>query len=139
MLRAGSTLVGWIVIYAHCVMLGVAREASCASQNAELWRLTAFMIIPSAICICLSLLGLHLRQTIRWLALPLALLVPLALWAVFPYFTGSTLDGAHLCHVRSAEFPAQPAPDWHRAWAPLQLLFLLATGWVGVRYWWPKR
>lgn len=132
--RLGSALVGWLVIYAHLLMIAVIPRSTCSPDNPGLWQPTLITWLLTAAAILLVRLGEPFRDTIRWLTIPLAPLWLAAAWALLPYLVSATVGGAHVCTVLNPDFGA-PAALWHRLWAPVQTAALTVIAWAALRYW----
>jgi hypothetical protein len=120
LLRLGCNLVGWLIIYSHFIWLGVIPEVGCGTEGAELYRL-ALASCPVVILASI-LLGLAHRLTavvdyLKWLALPLIVLIPLSISPIAGAMETATLGALDFCGL-------VPAADWQRAWAPVQIATL---------------
>ncbi len=131
LLRLGTALVAWMVVYTHLIWLATLRIIDCGSDGDELWRLL-LGFAPIAVGMSLLLTNTRALPTIhvivRWFALPLLLFVPLAAIPVWNAFTLTTLGGESICRVI-------PAPWWHGLWAPVQALTLMWIVWATWRAW----
>jgi hypothetical protein len=121
LLRLGCNLVGWMIIYSHCIWLGIIPQIGCGPEGAELYRLS-LGFSPIAIGAAL-LLGLaHKLPSVvgylKWLAVPLILLVPLTVSPVLAALETTTLGAMGFCESIAAI-------GWQRAWAPIQVATLL--------------
>ena len=130
-LRLGCSLVGWMVVYAHCLWLATLGAIGCGPDGDEFWRLLLAMGPLAAAFALLTgstarLPALH--QILRWGVLPLGLLLPLALAAIWPTFAAVNLQGLGIC-------AATPAAGWHQWWAPVQFVSLGMIGAFTVRSW----
>lgn len=128
LLRLGTSLVAWLVIYTHLIWLGTLRMVGCNSDADQLWRLL-FGFAPIAFGFSWLLTNSRalkeVHQIIRWFVLPLIVLVPLALIPIWQTFSKTNLDGAAICLVT-------PMPWWHTSWAPLQTI---AVAWIVFMAW----
>lgn len=121
LLRVGCSLVGWMVIYAHFLWLATLRVVGC-SQDGDEFRRLLFGLAPIAfgfscvIGVSRKLPSIHL--ILRWGFLPLAVLIPLALWPSWTTFVSVNIDGHGICTLESQGV-------WQPVWAPLQLLVLV--------------
>jgi hypothetical protein len=133
-LRLGCALVGWLLLFAHGILLGVVPVADCTP---ELWRATLLFALLGGLAAAILPVGLPWRATLRWLALPaLPLLGAGALLAVRLW---DGVSGAALCDVLAeAEEPLSGEP-WQRAWAPIQLAVTLACAVQALRFWLPHQ
>jgi len=117
LLRLGCNLVGWLIIYSYFIWLGVIPQVGCGTEGTELYRLV-LASCPVAIAASM-LLGLAHRLTavivyLKWLALPLIVLLPLAIGPIAKAVETATLGGLDFCGPLAAA-------DWQRAWAPVQV------------------
>ena len=129
LLRLGCSLVGWMVVYAHCIWLATLRVVGCEADGDELWRLLlGFMPFTLGFAFLLGAVARlsEVARTLRWLALPLVALVPLAAVPVYQAVSASTFGGQPIC---------LPATDWHAWWGPLQAATLGVVGWRAYRAW----
>ena len=136
-LRLGCALVAWLVSYAHCVWLAVLPMVDCTQVGIEPWRATLFAAVPSAIFAALLPIGRTVpgvASTLRWFALPLVVLWPLAVRGVLPVLADATWNGLHWCGEARGEL----APVWLRVWAPLQLGVLCGIAAGAVVAWRPR-
>ena len=120
LLRLGCNLVGWMIIYSHCIWLAVIPQIGCGPDGDEIFRLS-LGFSPIAIGAAL-LLGLaHKLPTVvgylKWLALPLILLVPLTVSPILAALETTTFGSMGLCESIAAS-------GWQRAWAPIQIMTL---------------
>jgi hypothetical protein len=131
LLRLGTALVAWMVLYTHLIWLATLRMIECSSDADELWRL---LLGFAPITIGLSMLLTNTRvlqevhQIIRWFAAPLVLLVPLAAIPVWTALRLTTFGGESICLIN-------PTPWWHNLWAPAQAFTLLWIVWAVWRTW----
>ncbi|MEE4283624.1 MAG: hypothetical protein V2I41_16910 [Pseudomonadales bacterium] len=128
LLRLGTGLVAWLVIYTHLIWLGTLRIIGCNSDADELWRLL-FGFAPIVFGFSWLLLNTkklpEVHQIIRWFVLPLFLLVPLALIPIWQALSQTTLGGEAICSIN-------PVPWWHKSWAPVQIV---TVAWIVVMCW----
>ena len=121
LLRLGCNLVGWMIIYSHCIWLAVIPQIGCGPEGDEIFRLL-LGFSPVAIGAAL-LLGLaHKLPTVvgylKWMALPLVLLIPLTVSPVLAALETTTFGSMGFCESIAAS-------GWQRAWAPIQVVTLL--------------
>lgn len=130
LLRVGSTLVAWMVIYAHLLWLAILPQAGC-SDGDELWRLL-LGFAPVAIAFSLLVRAVHVLPGIyaitRFMAIPAGLLMLLAVQPVIGAFSATTLASEPLC-------AGMPTATWHPYWAPVQIAALLLIAVQCVRAW----
>lgn len=131
LLKLGVSLVGWIVLYAHILWLAVAGKLGCGPDGDEVFRVLIGLAPLTLICIWLiratrSLGDVH--RTLLWASLPLLLLLPFALRAVYNVAAKVNFHGTSVC---SGATPA----IWEIAWAPVQLVVLIVAAVVITRMW----
>lgn len=130
-LRIGSALVAWMVLYAHLLWLAALRTIGCGPDGDEIYLLLLGMVPLS--CGASLLLGVtrplpEVHSMLRWLAVPLLLLLPLALRSTWAVIVPVHVHGEPICG-------AGDVPAWEVLWAPAQLLTLgLVTAMV-LRSW----
>lgn len=135
-LRLGCSLTGWLVAYAHCLWLAVLPQARCGGVADDPWRATLFLAVPTFVFALLIPAARPLpgvASVLRWLSLPLLVLVPLAARSVVPALQRASIDGAPLC-AALVDPGAAPAA-WEGLWAPVQLLVLATIAAAGVFGW----
>ena len=116
-LRIGSSLVGWMIIYAHVLWLAVSARVTCGAEGAELFAVLLGLTPLTLIAAPLVLVSRPLEDVhrmLRWLGAPLMLLLPFCLYAVYRVF--QTVYGANTSICGDAE-----APVWQLWWVPIQL------------------
>lgn len=134
-LRVGSAMVGWLLVYAHALLLAVVPRSDC---SAELWRVSALFALLALVASLLLRAGLPWRGMLRWLALPAALLWAIGGPTVVALFGPVTLDGVGLCSALLGAPDALPAAGWERAWPPLQALAIVLAAARALGYWRPE-
>lgn len=133
-LRIGSSLCGWLMAYAHCLWLAVLPQAICGGESGDPWAATLGLALPAVVLAFVIPVGRRtpgIGHILRWLAVPLVLLVPLAVRAVLPALERSTFEGAPLC-LQAGD---APVPGWEPFWAPVQLVVLSAITLAAVMAW----
>ncbi len=134
-LRIGSALVAWMVLYAHFLWLAALRAIGCGPDGDEIYLLLLGMVPLS--CGASLLIGVtrklpEVHSMLRWLALPLLLLLPLALWSTWTVIVRVHSHGEPIC-------AAGETSAWEVLWAPVQLLTLglvtamMLRGWIQAR------
>lgn len=137
-LRVGVTLVSWMMIYMHLVMMLILRVAQCPGGDTSPWKVTLITGVLAAGSSFAALYGHGARgmgEVFRYFALPLLVLVPWAAWLTLPYLTGATFGTLGMCDVRLGEVSGSAVAGWQRGWAPLQLVVFAALAANGVRAW----
>jgi hypothetical protein len=121
LLRLGSHLVGWLIIYSHLIWVAVIPQISCGPEGEELFRLSlgfSPLVIVASLMLGLAKKLETVVEYLRWLALPLILLFPLAIKPVLTALETTTFGGLGLCEPVSATF-------WQQAWAPVQIVAII--------------
>ena len=130
LLRLGCSLVGWMVVYTHCIWLGTLRVVGCGPDGDELWRLL-LGFVPFAVGFSFLLTSTarftEVAKILRWLAVPLVVLIPLAALPVFSAISSTTFASQPICGPSLAA--------WHAWWGPVQLFTLIVVGWRVFRAW----
>ena len=119
-LRLGSALVAWMVQYAFFLWLAAAYVVGCGPDGDEMYRLLLGMApfaAASAFALDVTRPFGDTHNMLRWLALPLILLLPLCLRTVWSVLRAVHVDGTGLC------VDGEPA-TWQLLWAPVQLAAL---------------
>ena len=130
-LRLGCALVAWMVLYMHVVWLAASVAIGCGPDGDALYE---FLLGSAVFSAALSLLLRATRpmpevhRTLRWLAVPLAALSPIALYGIWTVFSVVNLGEQPLCSM-------PPAPLWQRGWAAIELLTLTFIGWRIAQEW----
>jgi hypothetical protein len=130
-LRLGSALVAWMLLFTHFLWLAALHAMGCGPDGAEMHKLL-LGLIPLT-CGASLLIGVtqpfaEIHALLRWLTIPLLLLLPFALRSVWDVVQTVNIDGAGVCAG------SQPAV-WAQLWAPAQVitlalaLFMILRGW----------
>lgn len=131
-LRLASALVGWMILYAYFVWLAALRNIGCGPDGDEMFRLL-LGILPfaagSALALRLTRTFDEIHAILRWLAVPLALLVPFCLLHIWSVFDAVNRQGNSICGAT-----ADPQ-TWETIWAPLQFLAVAFCAWMLIRTW----
>ena len=120
-----------MMLYAYLLWLAAARVAGCGADGAEMYAVLlglALLAAPSAFAVRATRPFAEVHALLRWLAVPLALLTPLALATVWQVFGRVHGEGEALC---SALAP----PAWQQAWVAAQLAALGLILVVLLRLW----
>jgi hypothetical protein len=130
-LRLGSALVAWMMMYAYFLWLAAAYVIACGPDGDEMHRLLLGLVpfvggFAFALQVTRPFTEIH--SMLRWLGVPLFLLLPFALRSVWNVFQTVNLNAAAICtdHV---------PPTWQTLWAPLQMITLLFALYMIVRVW----
>jgi hypothetical protein len=130
-LRLGTSLVAWMMLYAYVLWLAAVYVIACGPDGDEMHRLLLGMA-PFTCGFALLLNVTHtfeeIHSMLRWLGVPLFLLLPFALRSIWDVFQTVNLNATAIC-------PDQLAPTWQYLWAPLQMLALLFVTYMVVRVW----
>lgn len=122
-LRLGSAMVGWMLLYAYFLWLAALHVVACGPDGDEMHRL----LLGMAPLACGGMLMVRatrqfgeIQKMLRWLTVPLLLLLPLALRSTWSVVTAVNIQGGTFCSVDADA-------GWQQAWAPLQFL---ALAWI---------
>lgn len=119
-----------MVVYAHCIWLGTLRVIGCGPDGDELWRLL-LGFVPFAVGFAFLLTAirrlLDVARILRWLAIPLLALIPLAAIPVVSALLTTTLGSQPICGDELAW--------WHTSWAPVQIVALAIIAWRAYLAW----
>ena len=129
-MRLGTSLVGWMIVYTHCIWLGTLLAIGCGADGDQLYRLLmgfSPFTIGFALLLRVSQKMPSVHQTMVWLTYPLLVLVPMAAYAVFPILVNVSINGGTICD--------HPAASWHVWWAPVQVATLVVIVVTTVRAW----
>jgi hypothetical protein len=128
LLRLGSCLVAWLIVYTHLIWLATLARVGCGTDGDQLWMLLLFFA-PVAIGATWLLRVTRpleeLHAILRWFGVPLMVLLPMAAFAIWPSFVSATLGGRGVCNNAVASV-------WQAGWAPVQtitLAFVAVTIW----------
>ena len=118
-LRLGCTLVGFMVLFGHLLWLSILPRIDCATSGHELWSALMLMAAPSLFFAALLLASRPITAVtggLKWLCVPLLLMVPLALIGLWPTLQTTTFGGSPICPD-----PANSAPAalWETLWGCL--------------------
>ena len=120
-LRLGSGLVAWMVLYAWALWLAALHSLACGPDGDEMHRLL-LGIAPLAVAAVFLLRVTRPLQEVhvilRWLGLPLLLLLPFCLRSIWDVVATVHLHAVGLCSE-------MPPPAWQQLWSPLQFAMLL--------------
>ncbi len=138
--RSGGKLAGvfgWLLIYWYSLTLLGPLMTTCTMASDDAWLAVWFGGVPAAVlALPLVLAGMHRSKSLRWLTLPLPMVLLLALPQLIAEFDYATLGGGHLCDLKVLpDSYGVSAPRWHRYYAPVQLALLLACAVFAVLYW----
>ena len=128
-LRLGSALVAWMMLYAYVLWLAVMYVIGCGPDGDEMPRVL-FGMAPLAVAAAFVLRTTRpfpeIHRMLRWLGLPLGLLLLLSLRSVWRIFDRVHLSALAICDS------AEPTV-WETFWVPVQVLTLAAIAYLIVR------
>jgi hypothetical protein len=130
-LRLGCSLVAWMVLYTYFVWLAALHAMGCGPDGNEMHQLLLGMApVSTAFVFMLKATRpfAEIHRILLWLAVPLALLLPVVLRNVWRVLSRSNLHATAICFDRA------PA-GWELAWAPAQLLAIAAVSLVLLTAW----
>jgi hypothetical protein len=130
-LRLGCALVAWMLLYTFYLWLAAAHNIGCGPDADEMHRvllgLAPFSAI-AAIALRVTRPFADTHRMMRWLGIPLLLLLPFCLLTVGSVFSVVNLNGDAICADVS------PA-TWQLYWAPVQLIALAIATYFVLRTW----
>ena len=130
-LRMGCALVAWMMLYAWVFWLAALHAIGCGPDGVELHGLLLVMaVLAVGFSFLLKVIDTFpdIQTTLRWLGLPLLLLLPFALRSVWAIFQAVNLNATAIC--------SQAIPStWQLAWAPVQTIALIVVGYKLVSAW----
>ncbi|MEM7411676.1 MAG: hypothetical protein AAF430_15710 [Myxococcota bacterium] len=131
-LRIGCGLVGWLLIYAHALLLAVVPQADCSR---ELFSTTLLFAVFALVAAGLLQGSLHWRSALRWCLVPVVPLWLLGLGVAFGLWETAAATAPTLCDALAGNTEVTERAGWERAWVPAQLGAILACAVSGARYW----
>lgn len=120
-----------MVLYAYFIWLAVLQKAGCQAGSDEMHRLLLGILpfaVGSAFLLRLTRPFAEIHSMLRWLVVPLVLLLPIALAAVWNVMSAVTLGGGAVCG-------AEQSAMWQVLWAPLQFLAIGTCIWMFIIVW----
>jgi hypothetical protein len=130
-LRLGCVLVAWMMLYAHILWLAALYAMGCGPDGDELHRVLlglAPVTVAFAYLLRVTRPFAEIHSMLRWLAIPLLLLLPFVGRSLWQVFRTVNLEGSALC--------ANGAPQtWQILWTPIQLLTLLLVAYMVLNVW----
>jgi len=130
-LRLGTSLVAWMMLFAHLVWLAALYVMECGPDGDEMYRLL-MALAPFSCCFAFLLRATRpfaeIHSMLRWLAIPLLLLLPFALRSIWQVLRSVNLNSVAFCT------DAEPT-TWQLLWAPVQVLTLVCVSYMLVRVW----
>ena len=130
-LRLGTSLVAWMILYAHILWLAALHTIGCGPDGDELHRLLlglAPFTCGFAFLLRVTRPFADIHSILRWLGVPLLLLLPFAIRSIWSVFQLVSIDASAIC--------ASASPTtWESLWAPFQLITVLLISYMVVKVW----
>lgn len=129
---------GLVVLWLAALSVPLVEITSCTQGSEDAWLGSLFIFFPvSLLAVGLAFLGTKAKTRIKWLSLPLFVLLPWAAYIAGKYILGTTIGGNHLCSIATGElgFNSYPGSWWAWLWGPMQLVFVLLATWCLIKYW----
>ena len=130
-LRLGCALVAWMMLYTHFLWLAALYAMGCGPDGDEMHRL--LLGLAPFTCGFAFLLRVtrpfgEIHSILRWLGVPLLLLVPFTLRSIWQVVQSVHLESIAIC--------ASGTPGtWQLLWTPVQLITVLLVSYMIVRVW----
>ena len=139
-LRIGGGIGGWIIFFAHALIIAALQQADCDPRDDEMWKGTLLLAILSGGGALTMGLGLPWRASLRWFALGTVPLAVYAVLGVLPEVASTTLGGGSLCAIASGlpegiDLASFPATTLQRIWPVAQIAVLSGGSLQALRYW----
>src|SRR6185503_3308342 len=100
-MRTAVAAVGWVATWLWPLLYTPHVLGTCTMGSEDGWSGSLFLGLPvMLIMLAAAATGIGRSKALRWLTIPHALTVFLALAWVSPYLWGTTILGRHLCSVR---------------------------------------
>ena len=118
-------------MYAYFVWLAAVYAIACGPDGDEMHRLLlgiAPFVCGFAVALQATRPFAEVHGMLRWLGVPLLLLMPLALRSVWAIFQTVNLGSSAIC---SEQMP----PTWQLLWAPLQTITLILVAYMVWKVW----
>lgn len=131
LLRLGSVLVAWMILFAYFVWIAVVEKAGCGANGADIYRLLLGMApiaVAASFLLRLTRRFVEIHRILRWLGLPLIAMLVLVLPAIWQVFSDVNLGGGTVC-------PAMERSLWQIAWAPGQIVAVGICTWMMIAVW----
>lgn len=130
-LRLGSSLVAWMVLYAHFLWLAALHAIGCGPDGDEMHRLLLGMAPVTcgfAFALQLTQPFTEIHRILRWLGLPAAVLLLLAMRSIWEVFARVNLDSLAICG-------SAPPPGWQLLWPTIQVVTVLVAAYMILNVW----
>ena len=130
-LRIGSSLAGWMIVYAYFIWLAVVRRAGCGADGDEIFRLLLGMA-PIAAGASFLLRSTRpfpdIHRLLRWFGMPLLAMLLLTVPVMWNVFANVNLAGNSICADSQVS-------GWQQIWAPVQMIATAICIWMFVTVW----
>ncbi len=130
-LRLGSALVAWMMMYAYFLWLAAVYVIACGPDGDEIHRLMlglAPFVWGFAFALQLTRPFADIHRMLRWLGMPLFLLLPFALRSVWEVFQTVNINSSAIC-------AGGPPSTWQSYWVAVQLVTLVLVCFILVKEW----
>lgn len=130
-LRLGTSLVAWMMLFAHLLWLAALYVTDCGPDGDEMYRLLLGLAPFScgfAYLLRVTRPFVEIHSMLKWLAVPLLLLLPFALRSVWQALHTANLNSQALCG-------ANELTTWQSLWAPAQILTLIFISYMVFKVW----
>ena len=130
-MRLGCALVAWMMLFTHLLWLAALYAMDCGPDGDEMHRLL-LGLAPFTCCFAYMLRVTRpfgdIHSILRWLGVPLLLLLPLGLRSIWHVYRSVNIGESAIC--------TSGAPGtWQVLWAPVQVATLLFVAYMVVRVW----
>jgi hypothetical protein len=118
-----------MMLYAYVLWLAALHPIGCGPDGDELHRLLLGMLPVAVGCLFLTRVSMPLEEVhrmLRWLGVPLLLLMPFALRSLWGVGGPVLIGGQGIC-------TPLPPSLWQQAWAPLHFVAIAFLGFHLVR------
>ncbi len=120
-----------MVLYAYFLWLAALYAMGCGPDGDEMHRLLlglAPFACGSAFALRVTRPFVEIHVILRWLGVPLALLLPFATRSVWQVIESTNINGAAICAGGEAN-------TWQLLWAPIQVVTLVFVSYVLLSAW----
>jgi hypothetical protein len=120
-----------MMLYAHFLWLAALYALGCGPDGDEMHRLLLGLAPFScgfAFLLRVTRPFADIHSILRWLGVPLLLLMPFAIRSVRSVFQSVNVEASAIC---AADAPA----TWQSIWAPVQLITLLLVTFMVINVW----
>jgi hypothetical protein len=130
-IRIGCALVAGMMLYAYVLWLAALYVVGCGPDGDELYRVLlglAPVTAAFAVLLRVSRPFTEIHSMLRWLSIPLLLLLPFVVRSLWQVFQLVNLDAVAIC--------ANTVPStWQTLWVPIQVLTLIWVSYMVVDVW----